>query len=128
MIQAEQNPGEPVADTCKKFITGLTRNLWFILVSLNANEKEQWKKRISAEALECFLFGLRNPPEYRVASKLQNSSPKKECIFCKSNNHDVSQCKELFKSVEQGKIKHTTVTQEADTAITTITPVFENIP
>ena len=64
-----------------------------------------------------------NPLGIRAAA---TDPPKKKCIFCKSNNHDISQCKDLFKSIEQGKIKHPTETQEPDTAITTMTP--ENYP
>ena len=36
---------------------------------LDNHEKRRNKERAEQEALDCFIFGLRDPPEYRVSSK-----------------------------------------------------------
>ena len=71
MRQMEQNPGEPVADYALR-VQNLEQALHAIYessVGLAPMEKINWKRRASEEALDAFLFGLKNPPEYRVAAK-----------------------------------------------------------
>ena len=71
MRQIEQNPGEPVADYALR-VQNLEQALHAIYdssVGLSPSEKVNWKRRASEEALDAFLFGLKNPPEYRVAAK-----------------------------------------------------------
>ena len=38
-------------------------------VSMRQGEKQHQKTRTKQESLECFLYGLRVPPEYRVSAK-----------------------------------------------------------
>ena len=44
-------------------------SLYDYSVSMRQGEKEYQKSRTRQESLECFLYGLRDPPEYRVSSK-----------------------------------------------------------
>lgn len=70
MRRVEQDEEEAVADYALR-VQNLEQRLITLYdssVGMRAEEKEYQKRRTRSESLQCFLFGLRDPPEYRVAA------------------------------------------------------------
>ena len=69
--RVEQDFDEPVCDYALR-VQNLEQRLLSLYdssVSMTPNERDYQKKRTKLESLECFLYGLKNPPEYRVSAK-----------------------------------------------------------
>ena len=71
MRRVQKDEKEAVADYALR-VQNLEQRLITLYessVGMRAEVKEYQKRRTRNEAVECFLFGLRDPPEYRVSAK-----------------------------------------------------------